>query len=47
MLIDAWALYEELMNKDKCKNCDRKIIENMRTKNGCIWCDEKYYKENR
>lgn len=44
MVIDAWTLYEELINKDKCSNCNRQITDNMKTKNGCIWCDIKYHK---
>ena len=43
MVIDPWELYEEIQNKDKCKSCDRTVIDNMRTKGGCIWCDIKYH----
>lgn len=45
MVIDAWELYEQLQNEGKCKTCHRDIIENMETKNGCIWCDVEYHKE--
>ncbi len=44
---DAWDLYYEELNKDTCKNCDRKITENMITKNGCVWCDAVYHKSKK
>jgi len=43
-LRDAWELYYEQKDKDKCTNCHRKIVENIRSKNGCIWCDVEYHK---
>ena len=46
MVIDPWELYLELGNKDKCTNCDRELPnKNMKTKNGCLWCDA--LKENK
>ena len=45
MVIDAWELYYAQKNKNKCTYCHRKITQNMKTKNGCIWCDIKYHKE--
>ncbi len=47
MVIDAWSLYEEMQNKDKCKTCHRKIMDKMVTKNGCIWCDIEYHKSKK
>lgn len=44
---NAWELYEEMLNKDKCSKCDRKIIEDMITKNGCIWCDVEHHKSKK
>ncbi len=44
MIIDAWSLYEEMQNKDKCKICDRKITDSIKTKKGCVWCDYDYWK---
>lgn len=43
-VLDAWGLDYAQKNEDKCTNCQRKILNNMKTKNGCIWCDIKYYK---
>ena len=43
MVIDAWSLYYAQKDKDKCTKCQRKIIDNMKTNNGCIWCDVKYH----
>jgi len=47
MVIDVWELYYKQKDKDKCTNCDRKIMDNMRTKNGCIWCDIKYHRSKK
>ena len=44
MVIDAWELYYAQLNRDKCTNCHRKIINKIKTKNGCIWCDYKYWR---
>lgn len=43
MVIDnAWELYEQELNKNRCISCHRKLAnEKMRTKKGCIWCDSK------
>ncbi len=47
MVIDPWSLYEEILNKDRCTNCNRKITDNLKTKNGCVWCDVKYHKSKK
>ncbi len=44
MVIDPWELYEEIVNKDKCKSCDREINDKIKTKDGCVWCDYKYWR---
>ncbi len=47
MVIDAWSLYEKILNEDRCTNCNRKITDNLKTKNGCVWCDVKYHKSKK
>ncbi len=47
MVIDAWELYYIQKNKDRCINCNRKITDNLKTKNGCVWCDVKYHKSEK
>ncbi len=39
------TLLKLFIDKLECDNCERKLPnKDMKTKNGCVWCDNLYWK---